>query len=304
MSEYYLGYNETVDDNPTIKILCSFSSKSYSSAKELSDAIIERASSNVNRWIEFNNSSDSLLKSQLIYLLNNTFKQFIINKKLCNYNGEIKQYIDIDKALSMLDNIFSEKISNIGIENFVDTVLILGVNSIRGMLKTISVLHIISNVDCKSCIDNSIVSQASTNIISPSVKNVINMFCNSSSGVMGMGGFIPSDNPTFCNSLHHLDDNIKVKKVLEYICRGYNYFLKNNIQLESKLSLGIIEYNNCLREYINFMKLSSYVNNQIKYRGIDNYISILLSLRDGNELASIFNSANMLYMYQEEWREY
>lgn len=146
--KYYKGYSDTIDSNPTVRILYTFDTeKTFNSYKELSDSIRERAKNNVNKWIEMNNSSDKLLKSQLIYLLNNTFKQFMTNKKLGRYKGEIKQYINTDKALTMLDITFHTKIFDIGVDNFVDSVLELGIDSIRKLLETISMLHIIDEID-------------------------------------------------------------------------------------------------------------------------------------------------------------
>lgn len=42
---------------------------------------------------------------------------------------------------------FHTKIFNIGVDNFVDSVLELGVDSIRKLLETISMLHIIDEID-------------------------------------------------------------------------------------------------------------------------------------------------------------
>ena len=146
--KYYKGYFDTDDNNPTVKILYTFDTeRTFNSYKELSDNIREQAKINVCKWIEFNNSSNELLKNQLIYLLNNTFKQFMPNKKLGWYKGEIKQYINTDKALTMLDITFHTKIFDIGVDNFVDSVLELGVDSIRKLLETISMLHIIDEID-------------------------------------------------------------------------------------------------------------------------------------------------------------
>lgn len=146
--KYYKGYFETNDNNPTVKLFyCFDTEKQFKSVQELSDNIREQAKNNVNKWIEMNNSSDKLLKNQLIYLLNNTFKQFMLNKKLGGYKGEIKQYINTDKALTMLDITFHTKIFKDGVEKFVDDVLSIGLNSIRKMLETISMLHIIDEID-------------------------------------------------------------------------------------------------------------------------------------------------------------
>lgn len=146
--KYYKGYFDTDDNNPTVKILYTFDTeRTFNSYKELSDNIREQAKINVHKWIEFNNSSNELLKNQLVYLLNNTFKQFMPNKKLGRYRGEIKQYINTDKALTMLDITFHTKIFDIGVDNFVDSVLELGVDSIRKLLETISMLHIIDKID-------------------------------------------------------------------------------------------------------------------------------------------------------------
>lgn len=148
--KYYKGYFETNENNPTVKLLYRFDTeKQFKTVKELSDNIREQAKNNVNKWIEMNNSSYELLKNQLIYLLNNTFKQFMTNKKLGRYKGEIKQYINTDKALTMLDITFHTKEFNIGVERFVDDVLSIGINSIRKMLETISILHIICEIDCE-----------------------------------------------------------------------------------------------------------------------------------------------------------
>lgn len=147
--KYYKGYFDTSDNNPTVKLLyCFRTEKQFESVKELSDNIRERAKNNVNKWLEVKNISDELLKNQLIYLLNNTFKQFIANKKLRCYEGEIKQYINTDKALTMLDTIFNTKMINIGVERFVDDVLSIGIDNSRKMLETISMLHIIDEIDC------------------------------------------------------------------------------------------------------------------------------------------------------------
>ena len=145
--KYYKGYFETNDNNPTVKLLYCFNTeKQFESVQELSDNIREQAKNNVSTWIKMNNS-DELLKSQLIYILNNTFKQFMPNKKLGWYKGEIKQYIDTDKALTMLDVVFHTKIFDTGIDAFVDSALVLGIDNIRKLLETISMLHIIAEIE-------------------------------------------------------------------------------------------------------------------------------------------------------------
>lgn len=147
--KYYKGYFETSDNNPTVKILYTFDKElnSFNSAEELSNRIRKQAIINVNRWIDMNYSSNELAKSQLVYLLNNTFKQFMTNKKLGWYRGEIKQYINTDKALTMLDIIFHTKIFKTGVDDFVDNVLCSGIDTARKMIETISMLHIIAEID-------------------------------------------------------------------------------------------------------------------------------------------------------------
>lgn len=148
--KYYKGYFETNDNNPTVKLLYCFNTeKQFESVQELSDNIREQAKNNVSTWIKMNNS-DELLKSQLIYILNNTFKQFMHNKKLGWYKGEIKQYIDTDKALTMLDVVFHTKIFDTGIDAFVDSALVLGIDNIRKLLETISMLHIIAEIEWRN----------------------------------------------------------------------------------------------------------------------------------------------------------
>ena len=57
-----------------------------------------------------NCSSQRLFKRQLIYVLNNTYKLLMLNKRIGWYTGEIKKYIDTDRALTLLDITFATKI--------------------------------------------------------------------------------------------------------------------------------------------------------------------------------------------------
>lgn len=147
--KYYEGYFDTANSNPTIRILyqTNLDIGSVKSVEELANIIREQAKNNVDKWIEMNCSSQRLFKRQLIYVLNNTYKQFMPNKKLGWYNGEIKQYIDTDRALTLLDMTFTTKIFNRGVDEFAESAVELGVDAIRKMLETISMLHIIDKLE-------------------------------------------------------------------------------------------------------------------------------------------------------------
>lgn len=148
-NKYYDGYFDTYNINPTIRILyqTNLDIESIKSVEELAKIIREQAKNNVDKWIEMNCNSQKLFKSQLIYVLNNTYKQFMLNKKLGCYNGEIKKYIDTDRALALLDITFTTKIFKRGVDEFAESTVELGVDAIRKMLETISMLHIIDKLE-------------------------------------------------------------------------------------------------------------------------------------------------------------
>jgi len=135
------------------------------------------------------------------------------------------------------------------------------------------------------------------NLFNPSVEDVIAKFCNPSFN------FGCAPNSTYCNKLYNLSNIDKIKRTLKFVCDGYNYYLRHNKPAILSVALEIISTSSSLKAYNDFMKTINYVNEQVKFKGIDNYASELLHADNGNALGNIFFSANMLYCYQDEWKK-
>lgn len=136
------------------------------------------------------------------------------------------------------------------------------------------------------------------NLFNSSVKDTIARFCNPSFNFRG------APNSTYCNKLYNLSDIDKVRKTLKFVCDGYNYYLRHNKPAIISVALEIISTSSSLKAYNDFMKTINYVNEQVKFKGIDNYTNELLHADNGNALGNVFFSADMLYCYKDEWKKY
>lgn len=123
------------------------------------------------------------------------------------------------------------------------------------------------------------------------VDGVIAKFCNPAFKEEG------APSRTFCTSLFHLTNNEKIKKTIEFICNGYNYYLRQH-----KLTKNIdTDYS---EEYKKFMRTANYISNQIRSNSVDIYTNKLLNTESTNEISIMFSSANLLDTYKEEWKKH
>ena len=122
------------------------------------------------------------------------------------------------------------------------------------------------------------------------VDGVIAKFCNPAFKEEG------APSRTFCTNLFHLANNEKIKKTIEFICNGYNYYLRQH-KLTKNMDIDYSE------EYKKFMRTANYINNQIKINNIDTYTNKLLNAKSTNEISILFSSANLLDIHKENWKQ-